>query len=71
MVVLYHYILEGVVTGTVNTKSAVKMFWFCFFFPIPGCGGRVVGQKEAKQQKADKIDDWKKKERKLETALGC
>ena len=31
----------------------------------------MAGQKEAKQQKADKIDDRKKKERKLETELGC
>lgn len=50
--VLYHYILQAMVTVTahIHTNSAVKNF-VCFLFFIPGPGGRVVGTKEAKRQK--------------------
>lgn len=62
-VVLYHYILQAMVTVTVHirTNSAVKNF-ICFLFFSPGPGGRVVGTKEAKRQKSQQ-DRWQEGER--------
>ena len=70
-VVLYHYILQAMVTVTVHnrTNSAVKNFVFCFSL----LDLEVVwwGRKRQNDKKANKIDDRKEKERNIETELRC